>query len=263
MTKLFGKKNGMFGVHHSTSTKKKISVALTEKKLTEEHKKNISKASNGKSYEEIYGIERAKDMRRLRSIESKGKKKSLSARRNMSKAKIGYVVPEKVRKKISLSTKGKMPKHKNNCQCSVCRIMRGRPPYNKGKTLEDLFGEDRAKEIRIHISESNKGILHPNANLAMENNSQWRGGISFEPYGVEFNDVLKQFVRERDNYVCQICKTQENGRKLSVHHIDYNKNNNDSFNLIATCEICHGLTGANRNIFQEFLEEYQEIRFSN
>jgi len=76
----------------------------------------------------------------------------------------------------------------------------------------------------------------------------WKGGISFEPYGLEFNDDLKEVIRNRDRRKCQICvKTElENGKKLSVHHCDYNKQNNNPNNLIILCQNCHSKTNHNR-----------------
>jgi len=86
---------------------------------------------------------------------------------------------------------------------------------------------------------------------ALEKNPFWKGGVSFEPYGIEFNRELKNEIRKRDNFTCQECgiteeelKKQENNRtkKLRIHHIDYNKQNNSTFNLISLCVTCHNHT---------------------
>lgn len=76
----------------------------------------------------------------------------------------------------------------------------------------------------------------------------WRGGLSFEPYGLEFDDRLREQIRKRDDFVCQECeKTQkELKRLLGIHHIDYNKQNNSTFNLISLCPKCHMKTNFNR-----------------
>lgn len=87
-----------------------------------------------------------------------------------------------------------------------------------------------------------------------ENAPNWRGGISFEPYGPEFNDALKRAIRERDGYTCAMCSIHENGRALAVHHIDYDKMNNEPDNLIALCGSCHSkTTNGNRDHWQEWL----------
>ena len=84
----------------------------------------------------------------------------------------------------------------------------------------------------------------------------WQGGKSFEPYGLEFNDDLKEVIRNRDRRKCQICKIieLENGQKLIVHHIDYNKKNNNPNNLISLCRICHGKTNHNRNYWIKYFK---------
>jgi hypothetical protein len=84
-----------------------------------------------------------------------------------------------------------------------------------------------------------------------EKSSSWRGGISFIEYPSEFNYKLKKSIRERDEYTCAICG------KLGkiVHHIDYNKTNSDSLNLITLCQPCHSLTNGNRERWQAFFDD--------
>lgn len=91
-------------------------------------------------------------------------------------------------------------------------------------------------------------------NHSGENNPSWQGGKSFEPYGIEFNNDLKEQIRKRDNYICQMCdKIQEEvERKLDVHHIDYDKTNNDPENLISLCRACHIKTNYNREDWIEY-----------
>lgn len=87
-----------------------------------------------------------------------------------------------------------------------------------------------------------------------ENSTNWKGGLSFEPYSPEFNGALKRSIRERDNCACQICGECENGRCHDVHHIDYDKQNNSSNNLILLCHSCHAKTNGNREYWQLRLE---------
>lgn len=84
------------------------------------------------------------------------------------------------------------------------------------------------------FTEFKKGKEHP----------LWRGGVSFEPYGLEFNSKLKEQIRKRDNYECQEChiKQTDLDYKLHIHHIDFNKKNNTPSNLISLCRLCHHQT---------------------
>lgn len=93
-----------------------------------------------------------------------------------------------------------------------------------------------------------------------EKASSWLGGISFEPYGVDFNNNIKAFVRKRDNYACQICGFLENGKRLSIHHIDYNKNHNYHENLISLCHNCHSETNHNRPYWTSYFQNLMRER---
>lgn len=106
------------------------------------------------------------------------------------------------------------------------------------KTSKAMKGRKFSPETILKISKSQSG------NKA----HAWRGGISFEPYGLEFNRQLKEQIRTRDNHECHECHhTQEQiGYKLDVHHIDFNKRNNNPENLISLCKSCHGQTNFHR-----------------
>ena len=97
--------------------------------------------------------------------------------------------------------------------------------------------------------------------LSGENSSTWKGGASFEPYGLDFNNRLREQIRGRDNYICQECGiTQEKlGRRLDVHHIDYDKTNNKPENLISLCPVCHGKTNCNRECWTEHFRKIIEM----
>lgn len=93
--------------------------------------------------------------------------------------------------------------------------------------------------------------------LSGENNPQWRGGLSLEPYGVGFTRTLKRHIKERDNYTCQICGAlwKELDTPLYVHHIDYDKTNHCMENLVTLCSHCHGKTVHDREYWIAFFED--------
>jgi hypothetical protein len=88
-----------------------------------------------------------------------------------------------------------------------------------------------------------------------KNNPSWKGGISRLPYAFEFTEELKEKIRKRDKYRCRICnKTQKesllkSGKKLCIHHIDYNKKNFKEKNLISLCNSCHAKTNEHRKFW--------------
>jgi len=88
---------------------------------------------------------------------------------------------------------------------------------------------------------------------AGENNPNWRGGLSLEPYGPDFSDELKAYIRSRDSYRCAVCNVAEDGHAHHCHHLDYNKANNDPSNLITLCRPCHSRTNTNRRFWRTIL----------
>ena len=86
------------------------------------------------------------------------------------------------------------------------------------------------------------------------NNPAWAGGVSRDPYGWDFNDELKEEVRRRDGYKCQLCGVPqaECRTRLPVHHIDYDKKNSDPVNLTALCVSCNSKVNKNRKHWTAF-----------
>lgn len=165
------------------------------------------------------------------------------------------------------------------------KIGKNNPMYDKTGNKSPLFGRHHLIETILKISERLSGENNPNygkhfsdehkekigkANLGKkrteeaiekmravphpfgENSKNWKGGISFESYPSEFNDALKQQIRERDDFTCQLHWKENDERKLNVHHIDYDKENNNPWNLISLCRNCHSKTGANRDSWINF-----------
>jgi len=143
-------------------------------------------------------------------------------RNNKGRFVKGHIVSKKVKKKISKAHKGKKltEEHRKNISISV------------SKSMEQVW---KNPKYRKTIKKIMRG----------KNNPNWQGGKSFEPYSPEFNNKLKEFIRERDNHICQKCGiTQEEyikkyNQKLHVHHINDNKKNNKLDNLLTLCIRCH------------------------
>ena len=97
-----------------------------------------------------------------------------------------------------------------------------------------------------------------NHKLKGKNNPNWKGGISYLPYGPEFNNNLKEEMRERDGRKCWHpgCGVPEIELeiKLLVHHIDENKKNNWPENLICVCKSCHGRIHGNMKYWKRYFQ---------
>jgi len=122
--------------------------------------------------------------------------------------------------------------------------------HHSAKTRAKLraagLGKHLSPKHKANISASLKGPRHPS----------WRGGISREPYAWTFNAELKEEVRRRDGYQCQLCGVpqMECKKKLAVHHVDYDKRNSDPVNLAALCNACHTKVNANRKHWTAFFQ---------
>lgn len=87
----------------------------------------------------------------------------------------------------------------------------------------------------------------------------WKGGVSKQPYPFEFDNELKKEIRSNFGFECSLCGLPEEkqfdryNRALTIHHIDYNKQNISIGNLIPLCQKCHGKTNYNRDFWKSHL----------
>jgi len=141
------------------------------------------------------------------------------------------------------------------CQGENHPNWKGGKPYciDCGKELSSYSTtEGRCNECyRIHnVGKNHHSFIH---------------GQGYFPYPNEFNDQLRDKIRERDNYTCQNCSMTEEehlivrGINLHVHHIDYNKENCKEDNLITLCNNCNLRANSNRNYWQDFYKSKMEV----
>lgn len=124
-----------------------------------------------------------------------------------------------------------------------------KPPARYGK---------KSVEERMKISKSHKKLvllgIHHLLNKDTANTQ----------YSNSWGNVLRELIRERDGYTCQICGISQKIlkgklKKLSIHHIDYNKQNCNPDNLITLCQSCHAKTNFNREKWKEFFNNNKKI----
>ena len=122
--------------------------------------------------------------------------------------------------------------HKGYWLKKISRTMKGKMPKNFGKQF--LINGDK--------------------------NWNWKGGVSFDPYPKEFNEILKLRVRTRDNFTCCLCgktereELEELNRVLCVNHIDFNKNNCDEGNLNTLCLRCNVRINRDRDYWTNYFK---------
>jgi 5-methylcytosine-specific restriction endonuclease McrA len=135
-------------------------------------------------------------------------------------------------------------------------------PWNKGTKMPELIGNTNGfrkgqvpwNKGKTHSEEHKKKLSDNHADFRGDKSPTWQGGKSFEPYCHKFNDKLKEQIRDRDDRTCQLCNAKENGEKLSVHHIHYDKENCEP-DLIALCRRCNSKVNQNRDYYERLFME--------
>lgn len=139
----------------------------------------------------------------------------------------------------------------------------------KKKTREHSFNISKGHKGKI-MSEETKIKL--SKHFQGEKSSLWRGGISFEPYDLNFTNRFKKIIKERDGNCCMVCHMSQYDLKLlkrylQIHHINYDKKLTIKENCITLCQPCHAKTNFNRNqwvtFFQSLLKEKYEYRYDS
>jgi len=187
-------------------------------KQTKKHRNNIGNALRGKKRPAV--SKGMKEYYKTHEVWNKNKKcPQLSGKNN---GMFGKHHSKKTRKKIILANikNGKYCKGKK-CYCIDC-----------GKKISK-YSKRRCQSC------AKTGKLNPS----------YINGLGKEPYPLNFNNKLKKQIRKRDDYTCQQCgKKQENYyQKLTIHHIDYDKNNPNPNNLISLCRSCNTVANKDRD----------------
>ena len=106
--------------------------------------------------------------------------------------------------------------------------------------------------LRKYCSEE---CAHLNIGLSGKNSPNWRGGITRGPYCNKFNEECRESNRNKFNRICFLCGKSEGRRKLSVHHIDYNKMQGceTEWQLVPLCGRCHSKTSSSK---RDYYEQY-------
>ena len=110
-------------------------------------------------------------------------------------------------------------------------------------TNHPMYGKHQSYESRMLISMKRLGL--DSQNTSLEEWLEYREN----KYPIEFDNVLRDKIRKRDNNTCQICehKHQYDEPELDVHHWTYNKE--DLNHLVSLCHGCHARTNSKHNLW--------------
>jgi len=229
-----GKKTGPL----SEECKYKLSESLKGREITIQHRERIGAALKGKPKSEAHRQNMCKARRRFfDSEEGKQAAKRHGERfKGRPSSRKGVPRSEAEKARMQEGHARRSPEEKSLWREKLSLAAIGRSAWNKGLTKDT--------DERV-------------AKWAGENSPFWKGGITPKPYGPGFNEELKRAIRRRDDRTCQLCSS--GGR--SVHHIDYDKENNEPLNLITLCKSCHGRTHTSRESWDFYFSALQLERF--
>lgn len=131
------------------------------------------------------------------------------------------------------------------------------------------FGKHRSQETKAKISAAHKGktFTEPYRKKLIEAKygGFWYGNIRYyegPQYCEKWTGSLRERVRAYFGYKCVECGAPQNGSKLAVHHVHYNKLlccDDTPRMLVALCQSCHAKTNFDREYwsdhFQEIIDE--------
>jgi len=153
--------------------------------------------------------------------------------------------------------------------CHSCAIKGKRHPLYGKHHSEESKQKMRNSHLGIPLSDKHKESLSESMrkrNRLGENNPAWRGGISFEPYCIKFNDAFKEKIRNEFNRICFLCDRTEKEimkemegenkqpHRLSIHHVNYNKDclcGKSECKFVPLCISCHMKTNFNREYWKK------------
>jgi len=141
-------------------------------------------------------------------------------------------------------------------KCQEC----GKPIKKKRKYVVNSHNYEIVKD-KVRLGK--KGLNHrfiksemiycSNKCAILQERPYYYEGISDEIYPHDFNEILKSKIKKRDNNQCQLCGAKQD---LVIHHIDYNKENNEPTNLITLCKSCHPKTNYKRKTWVQLFSNY-------
>lgn len=199
--------------------------------LTEEHRRKISEGNKDKIISEETRVKISAGW----TLERKMKhSEAMSGKNNPNFGGLS----EEHKTKMSAYMTGKTRSKESCAKQSATITGRIFTKEHRDRQSASLMGHIVSDKTRAKISAARTG------KYTGENSANWRGGISFEPYCPQFNNPLREQYRNAYGRVCAYCDKPEilNGHRLSVHHVDGNKNQgcdeHDWF-LVPLCKSCN------------------------
>jgi len=169
--------------------------------------------------------------------------------KNMNPVKLVGIKSRNIRKKLREQKIGEKNPMYNKSPSNITRLKISKKlkrAYKEGRKNIWSKGKKIPLSTKIKSSCKQRGISI----------KDWDGFGKDEFYPFIFYKTRIQIVN-RDNNRCVICG--KNPRKIHIHHINYNKQDNSNKNLISLCDSCHGKTNGRRKYWEWQLSIYSKL----
>ena len=191
----------------------------------------------------------------------KGYKQTKEHRENISKSRVGKFTGNKnpfFGKKHTDETKEKISR--KGCKLSdahkqkISSALRG--------NNNPFFGKNHTKKTKQKLKDKWTDAIE-NGNRCGPNHPNWKGGISNNGYCQIFtNNDFRTMIFERDLYQCLNPSCLKKSSRLTIHHIDYDKENCTPCNLITLCVSCNSMANFERSWHKEWYSAIIERRYN-
>lgn len=227
---------------------------------TDEHKKKIGDAERGDKNPNFGRHWTEEEKIRM----GKGRKRSEETKQKIRESRKGLKLPKE--STVSLSKRNieryKDPAARKKMSDAVKKsrtpdIIANVKKLSKQRWQDPEFrASQHISRIRSWDSESRK-MRRVELNIG----GFWYGNVRYNEgpqYCELWNENLRERCRTYFNHVCVECGTPQNGRKLAIHHVHYNKKSccdGSPRDLVALCTDCHGATNHNRAYWEQHFTE--------
>jgi hypothetical protein len=134
--------------------------------------------------------------------------------------------------------------------------------HHSAEALQKMSESHGGKRPHEYTEECRKNMSRNRTGKCVgPDNHFWKGGISFEPYCPKFTKEFKERVRAFFGHRCVECGTPQNGKKLSIHHVNFNKKtccDNSIPLFVPLCVSCHAKT-SNTKIRGYWQQHFTEL----
>lgn len=221
---------------------------IRRRKISESMKKYFSSEKGEEQRKRIIGRPHSEETKKKLSVLRSGEGNGMFGKHHSQEVRDLISKSEKGRKitwgrKISISKKGKVkisPLQRKMISDSLKKHYTENP--------NPFLGKKHSPESIEKMRLANIGRFDG------ENHPQWKGGLSKQPYVFNWKKISNKII-QRDKGICQNPFCKRTDKKMTAHHIDYNKKNNQEGNLITLCNSCNCSANFKRKDHQLFYSE--------